>query len=98
MQQPKCNLFGSGNGVFSMIVPFQSFDKIDIAVQADLRVAESTEALTRALFCGGAGRAGEAAAVICPFMEERAASRRLLSASSPWISESLACNVRCICA
>jgi len=81
-----------------MIMPFQQFDKIGIAVQSDLRVEESTEALTRALFCGGAERAGEAAAVICPLMEESAASRRLLSASSPWISESLACNVRCICA
>jgi len=64
-------------------MPFQCHDKIDIADQTDLRVEESTEALTRALCCGGAGRAGEAAAVIWPFMEARAASRRHLSASSP---------------
>lgn len=57
---------------------------------ADLRVCESTEALSEGLLVVESERAGEAAEVTCPLMEARAASRRTLSASRPSISESLA--------
>ena len=66
--------------------------------EGDLRVCESTEVLTSgSAGCTAAGRAGEPADAIWPLMDDRAASRRDLSASRASISASFACSAAPIC-